>query len=552
MTLDDNFTQRAHDFRMKAANAKQRLLDALDNPSDAQKAVLQDLNEWVASASWWQENCADLATLDTLRNTVSIRDYEGFRRALEREVVTKGGVLSSSVVARWLKTSGTTGNPKLIPYTQHWMRKYRTPGQYVMWDTYLSVCPQLLLHEHATLDTQSIREDAAPTIQGLPHQAISNRHPRIDSEDWNPPWYDQKWYGPDVPGTHEGRMYIRIRNFLGRDLRAITAINPSMIMSLYDELRMRKDELLDDLTNGTLFGEPTDGEYRPNASEGRRLREVLQNPNFTLTDVWPRLAFFSCWNSSSAAQFLPHVRQVMPDVAYVPFMACGTEGVVAIPISPERHAAPLAMNQAVYEFVPASEDPQEWVGAHRSDTLLPHEVTPGQRYHLIMSQGNGLLRLWTGDSYEITEIRNGVPWVNFVGRDGIFHSFTGEKLTHTDIEEAFKRVSYHLERKRLPYLIGPTWNGNPHYYVAVVESDADIDGCEYATLLDEELMKVNIEYASKRRSGRLGNLEVGIVPPDTLRRHAESERASTNQNQHKFQAHRKNDEFFQELREAML
>jgi len=24
MTLDDNFTQRAHDFRMKAANAKQR------------------------------------------------------------------------------------------------------------------------------------------------------------------------------------------------------------------------------------------------------------------------------------------------------------------------------------------------------------------------------------------------------------------------------------------------------------------------------------------------------------------------------------------------
>lgn len=143
MTLDDNFTQRAHDFRMKAANAKQRLLDALDNPSDAQKAVLQDLNEWVASASWWQENCADLATLDTLRNTVSIRDYEGFRRALEREVVTKGGALSSSVVARWLKTSGTTGNPKLIPYTQHWMRKYRTPGQYVMWDTYLSVCPQL-------------------------------------------------------------------------------------------------------------------------------------------------------------------------------------------------------------------------------------------------------------------------------------------------------------------------------------------------------------------------------------------------------------------------
>ena len=103
----------------------------------------------------------------------------------------------------------------------------------------------------------------------------------------------------------------------------------------------------------------------------------------------------------------------------------------------------------------------------------------------------------------------------------------------------------------MPYLIGPTWNGNPHY-VAVVESDADIDGCEYATLLDEELMKVNIEYASKRRSGRLGNLEVGIVPPDTLRRHAESERASTNQNQHKFQAHRKNDEFFQKLREAML
>ena len=551
MISDNDFTQQAHDFRMKAATAKQDLLDALDKPAAAQNAVLQDLNKWVASASWWQEHSADLTTLDTLRTTVPISNYEGFRPALEQEVITKGGVLSSSIVARWLKTSGTTGSPKLIPYTQHWMRKYRGPGQYALWDTYLGVCPQLLLHEHATLDTQSVRENTAPTVQGLPHQAISNRHPQIDPEDWNPPWYGQKWYGPDVPATHEGRMYVRIRNFLGRDLRAITAINPSMIMSLYDELVTRQDELLDDLANGTLFGEAAQGEYQPDPDEAGRLRKVLRDSNFTLTDVWPRLAFFSCWNSSSAAQFLPRVRRIMPDVAYAPFMACGTEGVVAIPISPERHAAPLAMNQAVYEFVPATESPEEWVGKQRRDTLLPHGVTPGRRYHLIMSQGNGLLRLWTGDSYEITEIRNGVPWVNFVGRDGIFHSFTGEKLTHTDVEEAFKRTSYSLERKRLPYLVGPTWEGAPHY-VAIVESDADIEGHEYAALLDEELKTVNIEYASKRDSGRLGGPEVGIVPPDTLRRHAESERASTNQNQHKFQAHRKDDEFFHALREVML
>ncbi|MDQ1293224.1 MAG: hypothetical protein QG608_1105 [Actinomycetota bacterium] len=541
------FFRAAETFQGNARQAKDLLLQALAAPERAQQLVLEDLSRVTALASHWRSGGADLSTLDTLRRTVPVNGYPGFEDALESETITKGGILTTSPVLRWLKTSGTTGRPKLIPYTQHWMRRYRVPAMLAMWDTFLAACPEILLHEAATLDTQTIREQVEPTVHGLSHQAISNRHPQVDRFDWNPPWYNEPWYGPQVPSSHEGRSYYRLRYFLGRDLRALTAINPSLILSLRDTLRGSAEALLRDLHDGTIEGRPS--LLAPQAAEARRLEAVLARPSFTFRDVWPRLGFSSCWAAAGAEAYLTRLQELMPRTTFVPFMTCGTEGVVTIPVSAQLDAQPLALNQAVYEFVPVTRDPAEWLGRCETGTLAPGEVEAGRRYHLVMSQGNGLLRLWTGDVFEVVEVRHGVPWLRFVERYGIFHSFTGEKLTHTDVATAFARTYAEVEGEMLPYLIGPEWGEVPRY-VVLVESRCEASADRFERTLDRVLANVNIEYASKRSSGRLRPPLVRVCPPDTLRLWLEGRRSTTNQNQFKFASHRKSAEFFHELSEV--
>ena len=53
-------------------------------------------------------------------------------------------------------------------------------------------------------------------------------------------------------------------------------------------------------------------------------------------------------------------------------------------------------------------------------------------------------------------------------------------------------------------------------YVLYIESVSPIDTNEYACALDTELSRINVEYASKLQSGRLGPLQVRRVRQGTF------------------------------------
>jgi hypothetical protein len=462
-----------------------------------------------------------------------IMRYDDFVPEIERETRTKGGTLTCSPVLRWLKTSGTTGVPKLVPYTLHWLLTYRIPAMKAMWGTYLEYHPELLDHPYATLDTQTVREDVFDFVHGIGHQAVSNRHPQINSRDWNPPWYESPWFGPGVPSAHEGRMYHRIRHLVGRDLHYISAINPSTLISLRDLLAAHGTDLVRDLREGTLEGRPY---TEPDERAARHLEEVLRKPDFSLKDVWPSLTLYTCWLSASAGLYAAKLDAVFPGVDKLPFMSCGTEGVTTIPVDDSPHSQPLAVGQAYFEFVPADVPLGELVDRGEPvHTLLFDEVEPGRDYHLIMTQGNGLYRLWTGDIYRVDRIVDGTPWVHFVHRDGIFHSFTGEKITESQVTEAIRRGLAASGLGTGLYMCGPRW-AEPPYYIVVAEAPEPSPRLDQALSadVDSALHEINIEYASKRDSGRLGALEVVTVPHDALTTYIESRRQAGNATQYKY------------------
>ena len=164
-------------------------ITSLRHPKKTQQEVLQDIIGVSRNTLHWREEKYNESITDeeSFRNNLPIMRYEDFEPYLEREAQSKGGVLTCSPVMRWLKTSGTTGVPKNIPYTLHWLQSYRIPAMKVLWATYIRNFPEILDHPYAVLDTQTVREDVQDYLLGVCHQAISNRHPRINANDWCPP-----------------------------------------------------------------------------------------------------------------------------------------------------------------------------------------------------------------------------------------------------------------------------------------------------------------------------------------------------------------------------
>ncbi|MGW1719114.1 GH3 family domain-containing protein [Streptomyces sp. NPDC002156] len=522
-------------FIEECRQARETLLADLKDPHTAQARVLDDLIHIGAGSLHWKERgyTRVAADPDSFRSVLPVMRYGDFVDEIDRETRTKGGVLSCSPVLRWLKTSGTTGTPKRVPYTLHWLLTYRIPAMKAMWGTYLEHHPEILAHPFATLDTQTVREDVYDFVHGVEHQAISNRHPQINSRDWSPPWYQSPWFGPDAPASHAGRMYHRIRHLVGRDLHYISAINPSTLVSLRDLIADHGEELVRDLRDGTLQGRPW---TEPDEKAALHLEQALARDGFSLVDVWPSLTLYSCWLSASAELYRPRLDAVLPGVDKLPFMSCGTEGVTTIPVDDSLDSQPLAVSQAYFEFVPADVPLGALVEAgEQVDTLLFDEVEAGRDYHLIMSQGNGLYRLWTGDIYRVDRIVDGTPWIHFTHRDGVFHSFTGEKITEGQVTQAIQQGLAASDLDTGLYMCGPRWAELPYYVVAaeVPDPSPELDR-ELSAGVDRELSVINIEYASKRDSGRLGGMRVVTVPQGAIAAYVESRRQQGNATQYKY------------------
>ncbi|WNI15002.1 GH3 family domain-containing protein [Actinacidiphila sp. ITFR-21] len=544
----EHWDARRSPFLDECRQARATLLADLADPHAAQQRVLEDIVALSADSLHWKERGYDAATADPdgFRRVLPVTRYGDFTPELDREARTKGGVLSCSPVLRWLKTSGTTGVPKRVPYTLHWLLTYRVPAMRAMWGTYLEHHPELLAHPYATLDTQTVHELVDDHLFGVQYQAISNRHPRINSRDWNPPWSAAPWFGTEAPSSHAGRMYHRIRHLVGQPLHFISAINPSTLISLRDLIAEHGPDLVRDLNTGALEGKPY-GE--PDPAAARHLQSVLDKGDFSLVDVWPALSLYSCWLSSSAGLYQGKLDAVLPGVAAMPFMSCGTEGVTTIPVDDSLDSQPLAVNQAFFEFVPAEVDLGKRLDAgERIDTLLFDEVAAGRDYHLVMTQGNGLYRLWSGDIYRVDRIVDGVPWVHFVRRDGVFHSFTGEKITEEQVSQAVERAMTAAGLGGGLYLCGPQWGEPPHYVVVteVPEPGEEVER-RLAEAVDRELRAVNIEYAAKRGSGRLGPLRLHTVPRDAIVAYTERRRQAGNTTQYKYKPFEKDTAFVGDL-----
>jgi hypothetical protein len=193
-----------------------------------------------------------------------------------------------------------------------------------------------------------------------------------------------------------------------------------------------------------------------------------------------------------------------------------TEGRVSIPMTDGSTGGVLDVCGAFFEFVDEGsscdrrDDPLD-----NSNVRRCHDLSPGKTCRVLLTNAAGLYRYDLGDYVRVLDYRGEAPVIEFLHRGAHTSSLTGEKLTEWQATKAFE-VARETEAGSACFVLAPAWD-EPPFYRLYVET-AGQSSMELARRFDAALCQLNVEYAAKRGSGRLGRVVGMDLPARTFDR----------------------------------
>ena len=479
---------------------------AVADPERAQRRLLASILREQRGTAFARDHRLDgVRNLEELRGALPVAGYERLERYIHRLAGGERRVLTRQPVTHLLETSGTTGPAKWIPVTRTWARGVSEAQ--TLWVLGL-------VREHAALAQGAALTLVSPAAKGHSSGGIaygSNTGRMHLAQPW---WVRRRYpvpYEAYCLPDPEQRLYAILRFALQADVRSITTANPTTLLLIARKLQEHAHALAADLEAGSLCHGPaaelSSALRSPLLPSLRRLRAPS---DWHPARVWG-LRVVSCWKGGMARWFLPRLAPALG--AHVPVREVGisaSESFLAIPLTGVEDACVAWPLGELLEFV-----------ADDGSVKGLWELDQGAEYRVVISGHHGLLRYDLGDVVRVVGRYRQTPTLVFVRRHGNQLSATGEKLTETQILAAMDAAARTLSILGSPFTLRLVLDDRPWYELAV--ETAGLDPSTLASLLDEQLGLHNVEYASKRRSGRLAPVRVRFLPAGSyalLRRRA--------------------------------
>lgn len=487
---------------------------------------------------------AEVRSADDFRRRVPLVEYAELSGAVDRMAAGDQDLLTSERVVAFFKTSGSSSRPRLIPVTRSLMlEKGRAFG--IFW--------HLVYRDHPTLEGGRWIANFGDYVEN--ERTAGGLKVLSETSFWNQRMQGfqprDRWPIPPALRTvaeADLRYFAAARFALQGRLHGIMSLNPSTLHVFARTLDEHYEALVAGLGCGDLGypGEVPDdvqrrlGPYLESAPErARELRRSvrgLASPGelqrrLPWRQLWPDLELVICWQSQGVRPYLRLLRTAVRSTALRDYITQASECIVAIPTRDGVSGGILAATSHFFEFIPQSQ-----LDADQPTTLLADELCEGEVYELAVTTGGGLYRYRLGDCLRVMGFERGVPWVEFLYRKGSTSSMTGEKLTESQVLGAAfvaARASGLLPECVLCF---PRSKPLPHYgvllcpppEVAALAAEARRElTSRWLSAFEIELRRGNLEYASKRVSGRLGapqGIEMAAAEVMRLRRRLTAER----------------------------
>jgi hypothetical protein len=499
--------------------------DLTAKPQHTQNLLFLEMIKRNRSTHFGRDHRFDtIDTLDDYRKQVPIGDYEQLRPYVERARNGEANTLTEEPVVMFTMTSGSTGEPKLIPVTAAARDHHRELTRLWYYRAYL---------DHPGFMTGKLLGVVSPAIEGhtsggIPFGAASGL-----VYESSPRWIQNAYAVPyEVAQVKdfEAKYYLIMRLGLEQQITFFATPNPSTILRLVETADRYKEEIIKDIRDGAIAARwdvPTEirgalaRHLSKNSKRARQLEQIASDyGTLRPRDYWPGLQLIGCWKGGTVGIRLKEFERWFPPgmpVRDLGYMA--SEAQISLPITDDGCAGILAIDKNFYEFIPEAEI------ASTSPTVLHcAELEIGERYYPILTTPGGLYRYDINDVIQVAGFFQRTPLIEFVRKGRDVTNITGEKLHVNQVihalEQAQRAAGLAVRHFRA------FADGEKSRYVFSVEFDGTIpEQNQLGRLLDECdscLRRLNVEYAQKRASRRLDDPVLWVMKPGWFERKTHS------------------------------
>lgn len=458
------------------------LTQVMQSPFEYQYGLFDHLIETARHTEWGRKyQYEELTSYDSFRSRLPLSSYEDLQPHIHRMMLGERDVLWPGRITWYSKSSGTTNSrSKFLPVSEENFNDSHKKGS---WDT-LSILyhyyPNLQLFEKKSLilgGSLSHFKDNPETIIGDVSAIMITNLPLIG----------RPFYMPDVK---------------------------TAIMEDWEKkLDLTADLALREPNIGTIGGVPTWNLVL--------FRKILQKTGAAhMLEVWPELRLYI----HGGVNFQPYrnqFRQMIPRDDFI-FQEVynASEGYFGTQYRPDEDMILLLDNGVFYEFVAMSE-----YGSPHQNVIPLEDVKLNVDYAVIISTSSGLWRYDIGDTIRFT---NNNPYqFRIVGRTRQYINAFGEEVMIHNTDTAISRTAAKTHSEIKDYTVAPRYleDGEKGRHDWLIEFQHPPECLHtFATVLDDELQKVNSDYAAKRTKNlALEQLSVTALPENTFEKWLKSQ-----------------------------
>jgi hypothetical protein len=493
-------------------------------PQETQDRLLLDIIERNRSTRFGRDHLfRSIRSLSEYRNQVAIADYERLRPYVELVKNGERDSLTAEPIDMFTMTSGSTGDPKLIPVTAKTRENHRQLTR--LW--YYRA-----LVDHADLFNGKLLGVISPAIEGKTTSGVPFGAASGLIYESSPRWIKNAYAVPyqvcEIK-DFEAKYYLIMRLAMEQDISFFGTPNPSTILKLVQSASQNKYDIIKDIHDGTITSRfDLSAQVRAslvsrlgkNLPRARRLESLIKHDGaLRPKEYWPRLQLIGCWKGGSAGvrlkEFARWFAKTTPvrDLGYM-----ASEAQMTLPVFDSGSAGILAIDENFYEFIPESE-----INSPAPTILTCSELEEGNFYYMVLTTAGGLYRYDINDVVRVAGFYNQTPLIEFVRKGRDVTNITGEKLHINHVIDAMARA------QRASAVAVQHFRAcadvEKSLYVFSVELDGVMPSRESLLQLLQELdvglRELNIEYAQKRESRRLGAPVLCLMKPGWFERKAE-------------------------------